>query len=274
MPSTKPFKVVLRGLVPFSTDEVKPELLNNGLTPLNVYPMTRRSIENITFRNQLFLVHFTKGTTNISALKNIKDLFRMIVSWEPYRPQHRDVTLCTNCQRFGHVDDSVLKCVNCGGDHGTSNRACPKRAEFISIRLKATTSNQPGRKRNVRTPPINSEAEFPALQHRRQVTDLAPLPLNNQRSSNFTPANSSNLTDTLRRSAQPRLAAAAAQPMQRYSPAPTLSYADVASGISSDMFTSQELLTLVSEVIIIMRTCKTQTEQLQAVLSLIKKYVP
>ncbi|XP_055614932.1 uncharacterized protein LOC129761241 [Toxorhynchites rutilus septentrionalis] len=268
MQAAKPLKVVLRGLPPVGPEEVKTELSNLGLKPENVFAMTRRPNNNTW--NQLFLVHFAKGTTNISSLKNISDLFRVIVSWELYRPQHRDVTLCTNCQRFGHgtkncymqarcgkcagnhsmascglADDQKSKCANCDGEHQASNRSCPKRAEFVTIRQKATTSNQPSRrKRNVRPLPITSDAEYPAFQQRHQVPNLHPLPLNSQRNTNTSPA--TNQIDEAvrnRRSAQPRLAAAATQPNQGHSST---------SSTDSTLFTTQEMLTLVSEVITIM----------------------
>lgn len=278
LPSTKPLKVVLRGLPPFNAAEVKAEIENIGLKPLAVFPMTRRSSanKNATYRDQLFLIHFVKGSTSIAALRNIRDLFRVIISWEPYRPQHRDVTQCMKCLRFGHgtknchmnprcdkcalnhisvncgqSDDIEPKCANCGEAHNASNRSCKKRAEFIDIRQQATKNHQPGRRRLDRPPPSINEVQFPAMQPRRVIPNLEPLPLNNSASSKA------------RFTAQPRLTAAAAG----------LSYADTVSGITDDSpLSAEELITLVSEVIVIMRTCKTRAQQLQAAVSLITKY--
>ncbi|XP_055525559.1 uncharacterized protein LOC129718632 [Wyeomyia smithii] len=96
-PATKPLKVVLRGLPALAASTVKAELEQVGLKVEAVFPMNRRSqtIKDDPFRDELFLVHFTKRSTSIGTLRNIKHLFHTIIQWEPYRPQHRDVTQCT-----------------------------------------------------------------------------------------------------------------------------------------------------------------------------------
>ncbi|XP_065081810.1 uncharacterized protein LOC135704274 [Ochlerotatus camptorhynchus] len=238
LPSMKPLKVVLRGLPSYDAATVKDELV--------------------------------------------------IINWEYYKPQHRDVTQCTSCLSFGHgtknchmkprcdkcamahstatcaqADDTDPKCVNCGGTHRATTRDCPKRTEFITMRKKVATSNQPGRHRNKRAPPvITDDEQYPAIHPRRLVPNLPPLPLNN--SQRAAP------------SAQHRLTAAAALPNQASASAPGLSYARVASGdsVEESPLTSEELVTLVAEVIVILRTCMTRSEQLHAALSLVTKYGP
>lgn len=301
VPSAKPLKVVLRGLPPLEAPAVKGELEKKGLQVQAVYPMARRAAVDTNFRDQLYLVHITKGSTSMGELKKIRDLFRIIVTWEPYRPQHRDVTQCTKCLWFGHgtkncnmtprcdkcagahetatcvqPDDMDPKCTNCEANHRATNRACPKRAEFVRIRQKATSSNQPGRQRADRAPPASNERNFPALQSRRQAPNLAPLPLNRRVSAGTPVGSPTNQAASNRNTVQHRLTAAAAQSSQDSSSTPGLSYARVVSGDNSDdtPFTSEELVTLVAEVIVILRTCRTRAEQLHAALSLVSKYGP
>ncbi|XP_065079698.1 uncharacterized protein LOC135702564 [Ochlerotatus camptorhynchus] len=284
----KPLKVVLPGLPSYEAATVKDELVRLGLKPEAVHPINRRPMPNTNYRDQLFLVHLTKGSTTLAALKsNIGDLFQVIIDWEYYKPQHRDVTQCTSCLSFGHdtknchmkpncdkcamthstatcaqADGTDPKCVNCGGTHRATTRDCPKRTEFITMRKKVATSNQPGRHRNKRAPPAITDEQYPAIHPRRLVPNLPPIPLNN--SQRAAP------------SAQHRLTPAAALPNQASASASGLSYARVASGDSVDEspFTSEELVTLVAEVIVILRTCKTRSEQLHAALSLVTKYGP
>ncbi|XP_065075675.1 uncharacterized protein LOC135699362 [Ochlerotatus camptorhynchus] len=199
--------VVLRGLPSYEAVTVKDELVRLRLKPEALHLM----------------VHFTKGSTTLPALKiNIRNPFQVIIYWESYKPQHRDVTQCTSCLSFGHgtknchmkprcdkcamahsmatcaqADDTELKCVNCGGTHRATSRDCPKRTKYINIRKKVATSNQPGRHRNKRTLPAITDEQYPANQPRRLVPNLPPLPFNNQRATS---------------SAQHRLIAAAALP--------------------------------------------------------------
>ncbi|XP_055585558.1 uncharacterized protein LOC129738404 [Uranotaenia lowii] len=292
-PSTKPLKIVLRGLPAFDEEKVLTELKNLGLKPQAVFPMSRRSqvCKDDPFRDELFLIHFTKGTTTIGALRNIKELFRVIIQWEPYRPQHRDVTQCTNCLWFGHGtrnckmlprcdncaenhlsatceqdDDIAPKCANCSGNHRATNRICPKRVEFIRIRKQASTSKQPGRVRKP-SPIINSD-HFPQLKPRAVVPVLSPLPLpNNNQQNRSHPA--------AIKSVQPRLTIASAH--QPTTPTPGLSYASVTAGpsISDDSpLSTEELVAIITTAIDIKRKYKTRSQQLAAIVALIDQYGP
>ncbi|XP_055615028.1 uncharacterized protein LOC129761334 [Toxorhynchites rutilus septentrionalis] len=246
--------------------------------------MTRRESTNQSCRDQLFLVHFVKGSTTIGALKEIQDMFQVIITWERYRPQHRDVTQCLNClcaRSGGHLtgscgqaDDIDLKCANCGENHRATTRTCSKRAEFIDIRHKSTIGNQPGRQRSARLPPANTESHYPALQPRRVVPNLEPLPLNNHQASAQISSNKQAVNPG--HSAQIRLSIAATQPNQGSARVPGLSYAGAAASALNDdsPFTAEELVEIMSEVMTIMRTCRTRTQQLQAVTSFINKYGP
>lgn len=196
IPAEKPFKVVLRGLYDMKEAELSAYLTECGLKVVAVHKI-RRKETNTKFRDQLYLLHLEKGSVTLKELKEIKAISHVVVEWERYRPVHRDVTQCWKCLNFGHGGRNchltvrcsncgenheqeqcptkllVAKCCNCGGDHPSTDRACPKRAEFIQLRRNVANRKNQGRS----TVALNNQANFPALQQRHVVPNLAPLPL-------------------------------------------------------------------------------------------------
>ncbi|XP_055542553.1 uncharacterized protein LOC129728161 [Wyeomyia smithii] len=142
-------------------------------------------------RDCLYLVHFKKGTITLGALKAIRVIQDIIVTWEAYRATSNGVTQCMQCLNFGHgtrncrpkarcnfcslghssdscpIEGAVdYKCANCNGPHQASDRICNKREEYKNIRKQASTSNQPGRRRDRFPPPVPvfDENNYPTLQ--------------------------------------------------------------------------------------------------------------
>lgn len=168
---SRPFKVVLTGLPDCYPDSLKEQLkFEIGLEPVAVYKMSRRA-EGPSHKATQFLIHFPKGSTTLKQLQQVRTVDRIVVHWEMYRQRKNDVTHCQNCLHFGHgarnchmysrcnrcgdahhTDECEqeatvkLRCANCQGQHQATDRSCPKRAEFLQIRKKASTTNQPGRK--------------------------------------------------------------------------------------------------------------------------------
>lgn len=193
----KPFKAVIRGLPIMEKEAIKAELTERyKLQPVAIHVIARKISEG-DYRDCLYLVHFRKGSTSLNALKAVRSLNDMIVSWELYRGSHRDVTQCMRCLNFGHgtrncslkprcnicahphlssdcLHEEVVafKCVNCGGAHKASDKICPKREHYKQIRKDAATRNLPGR----RAPDdrqLFSQEDFPAIhpainQHQQQ----------------------------------------------------------------------------------------------------------
>ncbi|XP_058839794.1 uncharacterized protein LOC131695346, partial [Topomyia yanbarensis] len=103
MPSEKPFKAVVRGLPVMRPEDIKAELMERyKLQPLAVYVIARKQPGNHVYRDCLYLVHFRKGTVTLGALKAMKIIGNVVISWEPYRGIHKDVTQCMKCLHFGH----------------------------------------------------------------------------------------------------------------------------------------------------------------------------
>jgi hypothetical protein len=285
VPGNKPLKVVIRGLPSLLVAEVKTELQQLKLNPIEVYAITRKD-QSEEYRDKLFLVHFEKGSTTIAALRQIRAINQIGVHWEQYRPRHRDVTQCQRCMAFGHGTKNCFmnprcgkcsgahattecngeteepKCVNCGLNHHGNDRNCPKRAEFMKLRREAATRHQPSRK--FKPPPAITEKEFPPIV-RRPIPVLEPLPLQGQHSSK-----NRGMPPTAKHSVQPRLAAAA----QSTTP-PGLSYAGVTAGFSADSahdetpFSTDELVQIISAAFEIKRKYTTRSQQLAAIIALI-----
>lgn len=205
--ASKPLKVVIRGLPDMETEALLADLKKKGLQPLAIHKMKRHDNTRI-YRDQLYLIHLEKNSTSLADLQTIHSLEYIAITWERYRPIHREVTQCTKCLNFGHgarnchmairclrcgishEENScqLLKsadpvCANCGDAHLATSKDCPKRAEFIAIRKKASTSKQPGRRRT----PQSNETNVPPVFNRRPIPVLAPLPLPNRSAAPVAP---------------------------------------------------------------------------------------
>lgn len=272
IPGEKPFKAVIRGLPNTDPNKIEEELRSRyKLAPTAVYRITRRDETKKQYKDVLFLVHFRKGTVTLNALQAVRTIRSFIVTWERYHGGRRDVTQCQRCLNFGHgtrnchlhprcgicadkhatincplngaaSDDAVtFKCANCGDAHQGSDRRCPKREEFKRIRKQASTTNQPGRRKE-KAPTFRAE-DFPPLNAAETIQPSSrPAPVWPRRNP-------------------PSAIAGAAQPDQPFIQAD-----------DDSLFSDEELVILVTEVLMIKRSCRTRSEQLRAVVSIIGKY--
>lgn len=205
--ANKPFKAILRGLPDMEEQKLLAMLEEKKLQPLNVYKMRRN--DKHKYRDQLYLVHFPRGSTSIKALSQIRALTNIIIEWERYKPKKRDIIQCTNCLYFGHGGKNCHlaphctscggdhhtnecakpaekpKCFNCEGEHLSNSKECPARANFIRTKQEIADRNRS--KRPSRRGPTFNEASFPELQtsQRRQIPVLTPLPLPHQAKTDF-----------------------------------------------------------------------------------------
>lgn len=189
-PSDRPYRVVLRGLPLVDPENLKHRLKeDHDLVPQAVHIIKRKG-ECASLEESFYLLHFPKGYTNLQKLREIRAVGNIVVRWEAYRNKRADVTQCMSCLHFGHgtrnchlksrcntcggshetdscpdQEAPAKRCANCSGAHSATDRSCPKRAEYIRIRQKATTSNQSGRKPAKKTPavPAFSPLNFPPL---------------------------------------------------------------------------------------------------------------
>lgn len=87
---------------------------------------------------------------------------------------------CNKCGELHPTDEcdkmeaADPKCANCGEKHRATTKDCPKCAEFVEIRKRTSTKNQPMRR--AVPPPALNERNFPAITPpRRPIPVLPPL---------------------------------------------------------------------------------------------------
>lgn len=287
IPGKKPFKVVLRGLYEMEPEELKGHLTLLGLKVEAIHKI-RRKQANVKFRDQLYLVHLVNGSTSLNDLKAIRAVTNVIVEWERYRPVHRDVTQCTKCFSFGHgarnchmnprcdkcgakhdadecvTDVIVPKRCNCNGDHRSTDRNCPKRAEFVQMRRAAAAKRSPPAKKSQFTLNQENFPEFQPPAPRYKVPVLQPLPLDPKR-----PRNPQQLTlnSDIRVQNQPAGSSQGqTQPLGSQLPPGFRTFAQVTQDqppaeAAEDLYTASELFGLFKGLMEKLESCKTKKEQ-------------
>lgn len=259
---SRPFKVVLSGLPNAIPDSLKEAIKNEtGLEPVNVYKMTRREEGAGRYKDTLYLVHFPKGSVTLKALQQVRAIDNIVVHWERYRTRKNDVTHCQKCLNFGHgtrnchlssrcnrcgdahpTDEcqqetsAAPRCANCQGQHHATDRSCPKRAEFLAIRKKASTNHQQRRQ-----PP-----KFP---------EYAPDSFPNL-GKNSAPSGANN--------------------HQQVPPPGFRTYAGVTSDPppqdAPELFSTAELMTIFKEMTAVAFSYRSKHEQLNALADIVTKY--
>lgn len=268
--SQQPMKFVLGGLPELSVDEVKSGLQSANVSFIDVKKMRTKS-DNKNYA--LYLVYFANKTVKLSELKATKFILNVVISWSPYVASKKGPTQCNNCQLHGygsrncnlpprcskcggkHASSDCLRyqfplpeqpfiCCLCGNAHSSRDRNCPKRTDYIKMKLSRSSNmqhppNNPNQtnghshQRTSQKPPfIRNDSEFPALsvQQGRKYADWF---LPNQSS----PAVSSNMST------------------------------------SEELFSPQQLLDLTTELISNLRSCRSKLDQFQVITKLAIKYV-
>ena len=157
--SSLPLRIVIRGLdIDTPTEDIEQALKELGYTPSKTSQMT-------SFKTgrpmPLFQVHLTDNEDN-KKIFSLTSLLYYSINVEKYNPPKRTL-ICYRCQYYHHSSSSckmnarccrcngahetkncdkgaeklpqeALKCVNCGGNHVTSYRGCPKLPENIRKR--------------------------------------------------------------------------------------------------------------------------------------------
>lgn len=199
-PSDRPYRAVIRGLPLVDPEDLRQRLITKHNLDAVAVHIIRRKEDSADREETLYLVHFSKGSTNLTKLREIKEVGHIIVRWDSYRNKRSDVTQCTNCLYHGHgtrnchlksrcnncgenhdtekcssKDGQAKRCANCGGAHPATDRGCPKRAEYQRIRQQSSTKNRPGQRTAGKAPaaPALNATNFPALPN-SSVTGEAP----------------------------------------------------------------------------------------------------
>ncbi|GAB0095207.1 hypothetical protein DMENIID0001_105620 [Sergentomyia squamirostris] len=152
------FKVYLSGIVGFSDEEIKSDLLKAGLKVNKVITYSTHRI-----KTGAFIVLLERGT---STIKELKEKHRYVchcsVGWAKFIQKRGEIVQCRRCQ-FGHAAakcghiyrcvkctedhqpgecprttrEGTAKCVNCDGPHAANYKGCPTYKNFRQQRLQS-----------------------------------------------------------------------------------------------------------------------------------------
>lgn len=268
-----PMKIVLSGLPLVELNDLKAELLENSISPLDVkvLSVSKSKID----QHALYLLYFPKGTIRLQELSKVKSLFNVIVSWRLFSRKPQDAVQCHRCQMFGHGlkhcnlpprcvkcakhhltsecklptkaglsrdEDprrSKVKCANCGENHTANFRGCSARTDYLK-------KQQELRKRQ-QLKQVQHRPNRGANHHREEITNVVQQHRYWGTGSNSTQSNS--YADAIK-STQP-----------------------THNGSSADLFTVTEFMCLARDLYSKLSQCNSKLEQFMAISELMLKYV-
>lgn len=162
-------RFVLYGLPKHTLEEAKQYLVEANINPADIKYMT---INNPRYNGHCNYIVYFERTANITLkeLQSVRAINHTIVKWAHYKAKENSVRPCQRCQTFGHgsvecgrsprcavcaqphlttacplliakrtnaadqVDQSKLKCCNCGANHTSTFTHCPHRLSYIESR--------------------------------------------------------------------------------------------------------------------------------------------
>lgn len=281
VPSQQLMKFVLSGLPELTVDEVKTGLQIANIQFVDVKKMHTKG-DNKNYA--LYLVYFGNKSTKLSELKTSKYILNIVVSWSPYIASRKGPTQCNNCQLHGHGSkncnlpprcskcagkhesatclrdnfpqpEQTYVCCLCGDAHSSRDRNCPKRINYIKMKL-SRSSSKPNHSSNQNHSDQRFHQQAPHEQHSLQQ---ASHQQHFTRSDAEFPAlkvhQGRKFSDWFTQS-QPN-------PPQ----------IEVNRNGDVELFTTQQLLELTTELISNLRACRTKMDQFQVITKLAIKYV-
>ena len=278
-----PFRVVLTGLEEMDTNELKLELENHNINPIEIKILIPKRIRYDRHAN--YILYFKRGCTTVKELQETKALFHTIVRWAPFKHFNGQATQCRRCQLPGHGtrncnlpvkcrncaeshltescpamteaisqmqgDENSFefswKCANCNGPHAANDNKCPALIDYQNLQRSLSQRN---RKQTNRRPPIQDD--FPILS-----------PGNGDDSSATTNGlNRRTFSDVLRNQNTFNLNSSRGRPSGSNT-----------GNNSSNLFSYEEFTSLVQEMITGLVRCSSKSEQFQFISSCCFKYV-
>ena len=173
----KSFKLMLFGLPQLSVDTIKDEFkktYNIELVNIKEINTSRSNLDDA-----LYMFEFNRDQVTKKEIFKIKYVYGIVVHWRNPLRRSRGPTQCSKCAMYGHGSSNCFRsavCISCGGNHDYSScqlnklptkgpvinkcyncikrnlknvnhRAddpqCPARKEYLEIRRRVTTKNQP-----------------------------------------------------------------------------------------------------------------------------------
>lgn len=268
-----PVKIVLSGLPLFDLAELKKELHDCAIDPVDVKILSVR--KNGPEDSVLYLLHFRKGSVKLQDLRKVRALFNVIVRWRYFVKKKSDIIQCHRCQQYGHGKSNcnmLPLCVKCGENHETTQCQLPAKATLqekdrenrTTVKCANCSGNHTA---NFRGCPTRKEylQQLEVRASKRKADKLNNL---NQRSGNFRSPKQMSLSPDQH---QPSIN------MNRNRPL----YSDVVNNHdnkhigepTSDLFSISEFLCLARDMFQRLQGCTNKQQQFLALSELIIKYV-
>lgn len=303
IPSEKTVKFVLSGLPEFPIDYVKQGLEENDLKFVDIKLM---NLKLKRYEQQAsYIVYFENKSIRLSDLSKIESVHNVMVTWHPYVSARNGPTQCNNCQLYGHGARNCFsppRCMNCGGKHKTeeclkdmdpiqnfepkcclcagshtsNDRNCPKRLEYINLRVKAATktSKQTARRNFAPENNLNFSNKFypplrpvkPNQPFSRWFQPNQPAEQSQQSSRPHQSFELPSMTQSTNTQQQSFLPSQAPRPAQ-------YSTQEHRNNVPNDcLFSAEELIGISKDLIIALRSCRSKMDQFDAILSVALKF--
>lgn len=251
------FTTFIYGLPKIKPQDIIDELKSYNLNPTSVTEITTRFS---SANDAVYKVQFTRNTFNPSALRNIKSISNVIITWKKHKPKKNDKpTQCWNCLMYGHGGEhcnrktacmicashhntnqcpfnkndrrpAAFSCFNCikhgneRTDHSANDLNCPLRAQYLEARARAS-SKQPVRTARRQNTHVVSDSEH--------------------KNANRNPSYSVGQNNRL-------------------------SYSDQVKRNNHDLFDIDELFQIFTSALDDLSKCTTKVQQIQVVMSMVK----
>lgn len=287
IPNEKTLKFVLSGLHNLPENEVKEHLIAENIKVLEVKKMKSNNTKFVNEGCQ-YLIYFANDSgVKLNELKSHKYVMGVVVRWSPYINSKSGPTQCSKCQLYGHGNKNchlppkcsfcsgeheslkcnllnqpstsssvpvfIPKCCLCAGAHTARDRECPKRAEYMKMRIKTSEPKIAQNRNNQRVTgfqgSINNKSEFPGITRNH---NLAPS------TNHWRPVPQQSKTPPVT-----HVSSAATNYTSNLSDQPNY----------PDLFSIDELLQLSHDMINLLSLCKNKQEQFRVVADLTIKYL-
>lgn len=270
-------KFVLNGFFKAEENEIIKFLNEVGVKPVKV--------KNIAIKNKryddhaVYVVHFLKrDKIKLSSLRETARIVNCIkVSWDYFKSRRNGPIQCTNCMKFGHgsalcflnpicvrcgeshsskncpliagmsnitsvprIPEEKLMCGNCGQNHPANYTKCEYRLEYIDRQIKLREKVQ--RKNNTNRPLISQPSQ-------RQINFAPAAQLEN---AYFPSINAENVANGR------ACAWSQSQSHQQQ---------------QHELFSPPQLMTIMKDMIEMLRPCKTKEQQIFTLWEIVTKYV-
>lgn len=280
-------KIVLHGLPQIPINDLKTELINQDIKPTEIKML---NIHQKKYDDHaVYLLYFPKiDKVKISTLREIRYINHVKVRWQYYTNKRQGPMQCSRCMMYGHggrncglnpvcircggdhfsnacthlkdpltgqarerIPDDMVKCGLCGQNHPANYSRCVKRLEFID------------RQKHYR---MRTQRQRPAAQtftHAPQLNDFNYPPINQNYLNNQN--NMINQNTTMN------------QPQQPFTPYQRARWAENIemnrnSNLENNLYTAEELIPILSELMNKLRGARTRMEQIQVLTEIAFKY--